>query len=320
MSPLACLVVFALWGLALVTALGLTRGALVLTGRRKQGDFLPPACSTAATPTHGSTARTLNVLENPPISWRASSSRASSCTRACPGSARCSRSSWARGWCSRACTCRRGGRWRRSTSASPAFIVQGTSMIALLGIVVRCGPRACDGRDQAIARAAKWAKDRRASARPSRARSASPSMSTAASRRSRCCADGPATSPTYRSRRPACAAQASMRGTFPTRRSSSTWRSSTTRARWSAPLYDVAERLRARASSCRPAPLLPCCRRCGTPPPPASPPASSSSRPRPRRLAEPPLVEPAPARAGARRASARRASAPPAPMDRRGRR
>ena len=66
MSPLACLVVFALWGLLLVTALGLTRGALVLTGRRKQGDF-------PAGVQHGGDAywrlnrAHLNVLENLPI-------------------------------------------------------------------------------------------------------------------------------------------------------------------------------------------------------------------------------------------------------------
>ena len=39
LSPLACLVAFALWALALVTAVGLTRGALVLAGRRKSTDF-----------------------------------------------------------------------------------------------------------------------------------------------------------------------------------------------------------------------------------------------------------------------------------------
>ncbi|HXU70494.1 MAG TPA: MAPEG family protein [Polyangia bacterium] len=39
MSPLVCLVAFALWALLLVGALGLVRGGLVLVGRRRPTDF-----------------------------------------------------------------------------------------------------------------------------------------------------------------------------------------------------------------------------------------------------------------------------------------
>jgi hypothetical protein len=66
MSPLACVVAFAVWALLLVAALGLTRGLLVLTGRRKATEF-------PAGVQHGGAAywrlnrAHLNTLENLPI-------------------------------------------------------------------------------------------------------------------------------------------------------------------------------------------------------------------------------------------------------------
>jgi cytochrome b len=66
MSPLACLVAFALWALVLALVLGSTRGILVLTGRRKVTEF-------PAGVQHGGEAywrlnrAHLNVLENLPI-------------------------------------------------------------------------------------------------------------------------------------------------------------------------------------------------------------------------------------------------------------
>ncbi|HEX8953418.1 MAG TPA: MAPEG family protein [Polyangia bacterium] len=66
MSPLACVVAFALWALLLVTALGITRSVLVLSGRRKATDF-------PAGVQHGGAAywrlnrAHLNVLENLPV-------------------------------------------------------------------------------------------------------------------------------------------------------------------------------------------------------------------------------------------------------------
>lgn len=66
LSPLACLVLFALWALVLVVALGAVRGFLVLSGRKRPTDF-------PAGVQHGGDAywrlnrAHLNTLENLPI-------------------------------------------------------------------------------------------------------------------------------------------------------------------------------------------------------------------------------------------------------------
>ena len=66
MSPLACLVGFALWALLLVSTIGLTRSFLVLTGKRRPTEF-------PAGVQHGGDAywrlnrAHLNTLENLPV-------------------------------------------------------------------------------------------------------------------------------------------------------------------------------------------------------------------------------------------------------------